>query len=157
MIKKALFSMLVLSLLVPTVSLAKYDYNSKVFQSIVSQLDMQGHSKDDLSTCSVKQMYFKEVLKMLNEEGMSEEEIIQYYVEQYGQAALKEPELGKNGIIAWTMPAVGVVIGALIMGYWLKKRKGNEKQQIYKSVRWESEIEKDIAEKIFEEERYKQF
>lgn len=156
--KTAAFLIFVCILFIPTVGLAQYDYNSKEFQSIVSQLDMQGHSADDLATCSVKQLYYEEVLNMLNEDGMSEEEIIQYYVDQYGQAALKEPEFGKNGILAWVMPIVGIAAGIVIVGFWLKRVKGEKNTNLSQgNNKWKSETEREITEKIFEEERRKQF
>lgn len=143
--------------MLPATGMAQYDYNSKEFQSIVSQLDMQGHAKDDLSTCSVKQTYYKEVAEMLNE-GMSEQEIINYYVEQYGQAALKEPGLDAKGLVAWAVPVLGFVAGIVIItAFWRKKSKGKNHPEFEVKPGWESEQEKALAEKIFDEERRKQF
>lgn len=136
---------------------AEYDYNSKVFQSIVSQLDMQGHADDDFATCSVKQLYYEEVLEMLND-GMTEEEIIQYYVDEYGQAALREPGTDTNGIVAWSMPIVGVIVGIFIVVFWLRKvSKKDAHTNSVQGFNWESEMEKEIAAKIFDEERRKYF
>lgn len=144
-------------LLFPGIGFAQlYDYNSKEFQSVISQLDMQGHAKDDFATCSVKQMYFEEVAEMLND-GMNEEEIIQYYVDQYGQAALLEPALDYKGWIAWGMPAAGLAAGAIIVALWLKKLKERSKAAMPVPIDWESEIEKEIAEKLFDEERHRHF
>lgn len=156
--KKIIFSLLLTSFfLLPTAGYAQYDYNFKEFQSIISQLDMQGHSNDDLATCTVKQLYYEEVLAMLNEDGMNEEEIIQYYVDQYGQVALKEPQLGKGGIIAWIMPFVGVAAGIVIVGLWMLRVKGEKNTNHTKSVKWQSETEREITEKVFDEERRKRF
>lgn len=158
MIKKILPAILFSCLLLfPATGLAQFDYNSKQFQSVVSKLDMQGHSKDDLSTCSVKQTYYKEVAEMLND-GMSEQEIINYYVDQYGQAALKEPGLNKNGLIAWVMPVAGFAAGVfIVVGFWLKRIKGKNRSEAETEINWESENEKAITGKIFDEERRKQF
>ncbi len=136
---------------------AEYDYNSPEFQSIVSKLYMQGHSDHDIATCSVKQMYYEEVLSMLNEEGMSEDEIIQYYVDEYGQSALKEPEFGKSGILAWLIPFAVIVAGLIMIVFWLKKVKKGKQAEEANGVSWQSDTEKEITEKIFDEERYKRF
>lgn len=145
-------------LLNPNLSLAEFDHNSKEFRSVVSQLDMQGHADHELSTCTMKQVYYEEVLEMLNEDGMNEEEIIQSYVDEYGQAALREPATDKSGLIAWGMPVFGLVAGIAIVFIWLKKLKGNTKKENQQNEKmWESETEREIAEKLFDEERRKLF
>lgn len=144
-------------LLNPNLSLADFDYNSKEFQSIVSQLDMQGHANDELATCKVKQMYYEEVLEMLND-GMNEKEVIQSYVDEYGQAALREPAADKSGLIAWGMPVLGFAAGITVVLTWLKKLKRNNKIENQQNEKiWESEMEREIAEKLFDEERRKLF
>lgn len=143
-------------MLFPLVGSAQYDYNSQEFQTVISQLDMQGHSKDDLATCSVKQLYYEEVREMLNE-GMSEEEIIEYYVDQYGQAALKEPGFDSSGLIAWGMPVVGLGAGIVIVAILLKRIKEKKNTNVVQEMHWESETEKEITTKLFDEERRKKF
>lgn len=146
-----------LLLIIPTTVTAGYDYNSKEFQAVVSQLDMQGHANDDLATCNVKQMYYEEVSEMLNE-GMTPEEILQSYVDEYGQAALREPATDRSGLIAWGMPVVGVAAGISIVTLWLRKLKGKNKETpSQKEPQWESDLDKEITAKIFEEERRKHF
>lgn len=144
-------------LLIPTMTLAEYDFNSKEFQAVISKLDMQGHANDDYATCTVKQMYYEEVLEML-QSGMSSEEILQFYVDEYGQAALREPARDKSGLIAWGMPVIGLVSGAAIVAFMIRKMKGkpNEVNDGQDSI-WESEIDKEVAEKLFDEERRKHF
>nr|WP_274609517.1 cytochrome c-type biogenesis protein CcmH [Mesobacillus boroniphilus] len=118
---------------------------------------MQGHADHELSTCSVKKIYYDEVVEMLNG-GKSEPEIIQSYVDEYGQAALRTPGGGKSGWIAWGMPAAGVGIGSVIVGVWLRKltvKKAETKLEA--KTAWSSEIEKEIAAKTFDEERRKLF
>ncbi len=158
-VKRTYLLFVLLFLTFPTVAWGDndYDYNSKEFQEVVNQLDMQGHSNDDLATCKVKQMYYKEVQEMLDE-GMTPEEIIQFYVDEYGQSALKEPAKDRSGLIAWSMPIVGVLTGITVLFYWLKR--GKKKVSIdspVSEIAWESEEDKEITEKIFEEERRKHF
>lgn len=146
-----------LLLMIPSMTLADYDYNSAEFRAVVNELDMQGHANDDLATCSVKQMYYEEVTEMLNE-GMSSEEIIDYYVAEYGQAALREPASNKSGLIAWGMPVVGVVAGISVVTVWLRRFKNRDKvDEKQQELQWESDLDKELTEKIFEEERRKHF
>ncbi|MCM3665962.1 cytochrome c-type biogenesis protein CcmH [Mesobacillus subterraneus] len=154
--KKIILQTILFLILIPTLTTA-FTYNSKEFKHIISQLDMQGHADHELSTCSVKKIYYDEVVEMLNG-GKSENDIIQSYVDEYGQAALRTPGGGTSGWIAWGMPAAGFGIGSVIVGVWLRKltlKKAETKMSAYKG--WESEIEKEIASKTFDEERRKLF
>ena len=141
---------------IPEYTLA-YTVNSKEFKEVVKQLDMQGHADHELSTCSVKKVYHEEILEMLNN-GNSTDEIIQYYLSEYGQAALREPGSDKSGLVAWGMPIIGSLIGIIIVIYWVKKWKiKSNKDVIYEQPKWSSEIEFEIVEKTFDEERRKHF
>ncbi|WP_210364842.1 cytochrome c-type biogenesis protein CcmH [Bacillus sp. REN3] len=154
--KKILFQTFLFLVLIPSLATA-FTYNSKEFKHIIAQLDMQGHADHELSTCSVKKIYYEEVIEMLNG-GKSEEQIIQSYVDEYGQAALRTPGGGTSGWIAWGMPAAGFAIGSIIVAIWLKKltaRKAEAKAGTDSD--WQSEIEKEIATKTFDEERRKLF
>ena len=154
--KKILIQTILFLILIPGLTTA-FTYNSKEFKGIISQLDMQGHADHELSTCSVKKIYYDEVVEMLNG-GKSEEEIIQSYVDEYGQAALRTPGGGTSGWIAWGMPAAGFGIGSVIVGIWLRKLTlKNAEAKISADPQWESEVEKEIASKTFDEERRKLF
>ncbi|WP_052948696.1 cytochrome c-type biogenesis protein CcmH [Mesobacillus campisalis] len=154
---KVLLAIFILSMVLPGPAFAEFDENSKEFQNVVKQLDMQGHADDELSSCKVKQIYYEEVVEMLNS-GMSEEEILQSYVDEYGQAALRTPATDKSGLVAWGMPFAGMSAGVAIVALWLRRGKATgEKEEDMLSEKWESQTEKEIAEKMFEEERRKQF
>jgi cytochrome c-type biogenesis protein CcmH len=154
--KKILLSTLFLLILVPGLTTA-FTYNSKEFKHIIAQLDMQGHADHELSTCSVKKIYYDEVIEMLNG-GKSEKEIILSYVDEYGQAALRTPGGGTSGWIAWGMPAAGFGIGSVIVVVWLRRiTLKRTESQIAIEKGWDSEIEKEISSKTFDEERRKLF
>ncbi len=44
-------------------------------------------------------------------EGWTEEQIINYFVERYGEGVLLEPPRHGFGLLAWVGPAVGVLFG----------------------------------------------
>jgi len=133
-----------------------YTYNSKEFKSIIGQLDMQGHADHDFSTCTIKRVYYEEVLEALNE-GKSEKEILQSYVDEYGQAALRTPATDGSGIIAWIMPAIGFLLGAIGVGYGIKKLINKNAQSSEMQFEELPEVEQEIVEQTFEEERRKYF
>ena len=154
--KKILLTTILFLILIPGLTTA-FTYNSEEFKHIIGQLDMQGHADHELSTCSVKKIYYDEVVEMLNG-GKSDKEIIQSYVEEYGQAALRTPGGGTSGWIAWGMPAAGFGIGSIIVGIWLRKLTlKNAEAKTSAQHQWESEVEKEIASKTFDEERRKLF
>ena len=136
----------------------KYDYNSKEFKSIINQLDMQGHADHDISTCSIKKVYYEEVVEALNQ-GQSEKEILQAYVDEYGQAALRTPATDGSGLIAWAIPVIGFLLGAIIVGFGIKKltNKNRDSDVTVAEMDWITETEREIMEITFEEERRKHF
>jgi cytochrome c-type biogenesis protein CcmH len=136
----------------------KFDYNSKEFKSIINQLDMQGHADHDISTCSIKKVYYEEVLESLNS-GQSEKEILQAYVDEYGQAALRTPATEGSGIVAWVTPAISFFLGALIVAFGIKKltNKSEAAHSISLECNEITETEREIVEITFEEERRKHF
>ncbi|CAM3767520.1 cytochrome c-type biogenesis protein CcmH [Mesobacillus zeae] len=154
--KKMIAATIIILLAMPGFT-AAYTYNSKEFTSIVKKLDMQGHADHELSTCSVKKVYYEEIIEMLNG-GKSEEQVLQSYVNEYGQAALRTPGKDKSGLIAWGMPAAGFAGGAAIVALWIRKLKTKATAGSgIKTLEWESETEKQITEKVLDEERRKLF
>ncbi len=158
--KKIIMALILVTtvLLAGTVHAEGFTYNSKAFKRVVEQLDMQGHADHDLSTCSVKNVYFEEVIDML-EEGMNEEEIIDSYVSEYGQTALKTPDTAGAGLLAWLMPFAGVIAGAVLLVIGLRKfigktGKGNIRNQ---TQNHSSDTEDAIIQQTIEEERRKLF
>lgn len=104
----------------------EFDYGSEEFQEIVSKLYMQGHADHDLSTCSIKATYYKEVADMM-QQGKTNGQIINYYVEQYGEAALKVPSTEGFSLMAWLAPFAVLLIAAvaifIVVRSWVHKNK----------------------------------
>ena len=53
----------------PSMTLASFDEGAKEVFEVMKHLDMQGHADDDFSTCSIQQLYYKEI----------EEEVLKRY------------------------------------------------------------------------------
>lgn len=156
MIKRVFIVTVLIVVMIPTLALAAFTVNSKEFRHVIEQLDMQGHADHELSTCTVKKVYYEEVTDMLNE-GKSEGDIIQSYVDEYGQAALRTPGNDLGGILAWLMPAIGLVIGIVIVFITIKKitlKKSNPQEEV---VVWQSETDRELFEKTMDVERRKFF
>ncbi|QED49032.1 cytochrome c-type biogenesis protein CcmH [Cytobacillus dafuensis] len=151
------FVFLQLGINVNTISAkSTYTYNSKEFHSVINKLDMQGHADHDISTCTIKKVYYDEVLEALNE-GTSEKEILQSYVDEYGQAALRAPGTEGSGMIAWIMPVIGFILGGIGVGYGIKKLTNKNASTETLLTNELPETEMKIIEQTFEEERRRHF
>lgn len=136
----------------------EFDYSRKDFQEVVKMLDMEGHGNDDLATCNVKQLYYKEVADMMNK-GMKKDEILAYYVDQMGEEALKAPLKSGFSLTAWITPFV-ILIAAAGLVYFViqnlvKKRKAQPAAKLKPSTL--DETENEILLSVIEEERKKYF
>ncbi|MFE8703343.1 cytochrome c-type biogenesis protein CcmH [Cytobacillus sp. FJAT-54145] len=146
-------------IVIPSLVIANENYNSKEFRDIIVQLDMQGHADHEFSTCTIQKVYYDEVVEMLDQ-GKSEKEILDYYVSEYGQAALRTPDTKGSGVIAWGMPAFGFLIGAIVVAFGIKRLTVKEPKVVETSPFLEkdySETEQKILEQTIEEERRKLF
>lgn len=146
-------------LISPSMTLASFDEGAKEVFEVMKHLDMQGHADDDFSTCSIQQLYYKEIEEMLND-GMTKDEIIQSYVDEYGQAALREPGKDGNGLIAWGMPVIAFLFGVIIVSFGMKKLTNKQSTIKTDSLNEHpsiSETEAEILKETFDEERRKHF
>ncbi len=68
----------------------------------------------------------KEVVRRKIEEGNSNQQIRDYFVERYGEIVLASPDAGGFNLIAWVMPVVIFLGGALLVGNaFLNMRRRN--------------------------------
>jgi cytochrome c-type biogenesis protein CcmH len=66
----------------------------------------------------------KEVIKIKRAEGKSKEEILEYFVDQYGDTILAKPPLKGFGLILWITPPLILVISIL---FWILRIRRNRK------------------------------
>ena len=55
------------------------------------------------------------------EQGATKEEILQFFVERYGEAVLAAPAKSGFSLIVWLAPITGIVVGGIVL--WLVTRK----------------------------------
>jgi len=59
--------------------------------------------------------------------GESDEQIMQYFVAQYGEQVLNQPPLRGFNIVGWVVPFVGLAVGAVIVVFafrqWSQRRQ----------------------------------
>ena len=66
----------------------------------------------------------KEVIKIKTAEGKSKEEILEYFVDQYGDTILAKPPLKGLGLILWITPPFILFISIL---FWTLRIRRNRK------------------------------
>lgn len=133
----------------------EFDYGSKEFQDIVSKLYMQGHADHDLSTCSIKATYYKEVADMM-QQGKTDDQIINYYVEQYGESALKVPSTEGFSLMAWIAPFAALLIAAVVIFIVVRSWVYKNKLQLLTTTEQDatiSSIDESTRSKIDEERK----
>lgn len=158
MIRKAMVLLAFFLAALPAAASASFTENSPEFKEVTSQLDMDGHSDHEISTCKVRKAYNGEVIDMLNK-GMAPDEIIRYYTDELGPGALKVPNKQGSGLLAWLMPAAGLAAGGMIAVLAIKRitRKKTQKKSPGATANPLSAGEYASLEETLDSERRKYF
>ncbi len=86
------------------------------------------------------------------EEGKSEEEILEYFVNRYGDSILASPPVKGINWLLWLLPAVGIVVSTLLIGLFLhnsrRKEDNNQPSGITNKEQGDSEYLKKIDEEL---------
>ncbi len=94
----------------------------------------------------------KLTIRTMLEEGKTEEEILQFFVDRYGEWILRSPLKKGFNLILWVTPGLGILIAVLILFQYVRRRSiriidqntspltDNEKNMIDKELR---ELKKD--------------
>lgn len=69
---------------------------------------------------------WRDEIRMQLAQGKSEEEIQQYFVQRYGPRVLSEPPRQGFNRIVWLLPIVGVVLGAIFFGFYLRNLRQDD-------------------------------
>lgn len=164
-LRKKLMSLLFIGLVfgmisivfIPSKSFAEeeYDMNSPLVKSVANRLSMEGHAEHDLSTCATKLRYYEEIVELLND-GYSEEEVIDHYVDMYGEEGLRAPNKSGFSLLAWIIPFIAIVIVALGI-YVIMKNKMKSNDASYSTEAPLESTEEEILSSYIDEERKKYY
>ncbi|MBU3069979.1 cytochrome c-type biogenesis protein CcmH [Aestuariicella sp. G3-2] len=69
----------------------------------------------------------RELYRML-QEGKSDKEIVDFMVNRYGDYVLYRPQLKRNTLLLWSLPAVLLLLGAVMVGLTLRHRRKSKAQ-----------------------------
>lgn len=72
----------------------------------------------------------RSIIKQKLEAGESKEEIINYFVDRYGESILGYPPVKGVNLLLWILPALAVVMGGIAIGLFLHRSKTPTGQEI---------------------------
>lgn len=62
---------------------------------------------------------WRELIRTQLAEGMTEEEIYEYFARQYGDGVLAEPPKRGANLILWFFPVIAVILGGVLLGRYM--------------------------------------
>ena len=78
-------------------------------------------------------------LHRLITEGQSDTQIVDFMVARYGDFILYRPPLDKNTVVLWTAPVILLVIGLLLVAWFVRKVKADVSKVVSDPVRLSDE------------------
>jgi cytochrome c-type biogenesis protein CcmH len=88
----------------------------------------QGQSVAESNSELAKDM--RSIIREKLESGESKEEIINYFVNRYGESILGYPPVKGVNLLLWILPALAVVLGGIGIGLFLHRSKATTGQEI---------------------------
>lgn len=137
-------------------SLNNFNYGDPVFLETVNMLSMEEHGTHDYASCSVKQLYYQEVAGMF-QEGMTKDEIIDYYLKNQGVQALNAPPKEGFNLTLWALPFTALFLFSLIIFLFIKRWKRNAVKVISPESANLDEMEEELYASLIDKERKKFF
>ncbi len=107
-----------------------------------------------LDVCSTQAcVQWRALIKEKLQQGQTEQQIRDYFVQQYGQQVLGAPPAQGFNWLAYILPAVGIILGASIAWFtvrqWLVRRGGSATAPVEEPAipkEYAERIEKDLKE-----------
>ncbi|MER3447754.1 MAG: cytochrome C biogenesis protein CcmH [Candidatus Dadabacteria bacterium] len=111
----------------------------------------EGQTVAESNSQLAKQM--RTIIREKLQEGKSKDEIIAYFVSRYGEAILGAPPAKGVNWILWTLPALSLLVGGLIIGLFLYKLKEDREKSKKESRKPPTQFEPEYIEKLNKELR----
>jgi cytochrome c-type biogenesis protein CcmH len=108
--------------LFPAVVIAQEEPTYDEINNIASKLNCPTCSGISLSDCpTVTCQQWRDQIGDLLKKGYTEEEVLNYFVTQYGQQVLQEPPRTGSTLFLWMLPGVALLIGGVWLIYLLRQ------------------------------------
>jgi cytochrome c-type biogenesis protein CcmH len=85
-------------------------------------------------------------IKEMLQSGKTEAQIQDYFVSQYGDRVLGAPPAEGFNWLAYILPAIGVIVGGIIVWFGLRNRMSESPEQLPISSEYADRIERDLKE-----------
>ncbi|CEG25597.1 cytochrome c-type biogenesis protein CcmH [Bacillus sp. B-jedd] len=131
-----------------------FDYGDPVFLETVNMLSMEEHGTHDYASCSVKQVYYQEVAGMF-QQGMTKDEIIDYYLKNQGVQALNAPPKEGFNLTLWALPFTALFLFSFFIFLFIKKWKRNAAKGLSTGSANLDEMEEELYASLIDKERKK--
>jgi len=108
--------------------------------------------------CSTADQIKVDIQKMIDS-GMSEDEIIQSYVAQYGQTVLSAPPKSGFNLTVWVLPFLAFIAGGAVLVTFLKRQQvpareqANEEETVAKKAEEQDEYYRKLLKKELDERK----
>ncbi len=116
MLKNTLLSLVIVSLIVPTLALTVEDISKDIYCTCGCNMVL-GNCE-----CETQTYMMNEIQTMINK-GMTREEIIKTLQETYGEQILATPPKKGFNLALWAYPVIGLIVGASVIFVLSKRRE----------------------------------
>ncbi|GAB4436146.1 MAG: hypothetical protein Kow0031_17900 [Anaerolineae bacterium] len=134
LIKLALLAVLVLAAypLLPTPyspapAHAQEEPNYDLINNIAEKMNCPTCTGINLADCRTQTCaQWKDQIKDLVDQGMSEEEVLDYFVTQYGTQVLQEPPKSGFTLTLWVLPVAMILLGGILLFFTMRNWAGQK-------------------------------
>jgi len=146
-------SLLILIVAVAALAQTASEKPSVDVRRVGARLQCQCGCKDSVATCSMLECHFskpaKERIAQMQSVGMSDEQITQAFIRDYGMAVYLAPPNAFGWIIPYASLGFGLVLVTMILRKYIKKRPmtnlGEIDDDSPELAKYKDQIEKDTA------------
>ncbi len=132
--------------------------NSTTVNDVAKELICQCGCTMVLSNCSHAECASREAMTSLIEQklaqGQSAEQIIQFFVAQYGEQVLSSPPKRGFNLVAWILPFVAILGGGgviyIALKAWIRRGKGGQTNALTKVEEMDEEYRRQLEKELEE-------
>ncbi len=73
---------------------------------------------------------WRDQIKDLVDQGMSEDEVLNYFVNQYGSQVLQEPPKSGFTLTLWVLPVAMILLGGILLFFTMRKWTGQKPEPV---------------------------
>ncbi|QOY37424.1 cytochrome c-type biogenesis protein [Anaerobacillus isosaccharinicus] len=159
----AALTLLLLISVIPAYAGDQYDFKSAEFKEVASQFMCmcgcgQDHFECNMQGCGLNDS-FKQEMKEMMDDGLTKDEIKDYYIGMYGEEILTAPEKKGFSLTAWILPFAVLGVAGVGIVFVIRKWVAGYKEEpiLFEELTEEQELEDEIVKSMIDEERKKYF